>query len=171
MKARVSRSFRVKTVQTDLYQTVDLVQSQTKALPAGVTPLRLASSERLPKVKLPEDNPLTVEGVALGRRLFNEPRLSRNNAQSCASCHDPARAFTDGQSHSLGTDGQAGRRNAMSLVNLAWAPEFFWDGRAKALREPPLIPIPDAHEMNGTLGHASAKLVAHLQDPAQFKAP
>ena len=170
LKDRVTRSFRVKTVQTDLYQTVDLVQSQTKALPAGVTPLRLSISERLPKVKLPEDNPLTVEGVELGRRLFNEPRLSRNNAQSCASCHDPAKAFTDGQSHSLGTSGQAGRRNAMSLVNLAWAREFFWDGRAKSLREQVLMPIQDAHEMNETLDHAIAKLEADRQYPAQFKA-
>ena len=170
LKDRVTRSFRVKTVQTDLYQPVDLVQPQAKPLPPGVTPLRPSISERLPKVKLPEDNPLTVEGVALGRRLFNEPRLSRNNAQSCASCHDPAKAFTDGQSHSLGTGGQAGRRNAMSLVNLAWASEFFWDGRAKSLREQVLLPIQDAHEMNETLPEAMAKLEADRQYPAQFKA-
>src|SRR2546429_5805389 len=120
LKKKKTRSLRVKTGQTDLYQPLDLVQSHTNALPPGVTPFRLSISERLPKVKLPEDNPLTVEGVELGRRLFNESRLSRNNAQSCASCHDPAKAFTDGQSHSIGASGQEGRRNAMSLVNLAW---------------------------------------------------
>ena len=170
MKARVSRSFRVKTVRSDLYQMADSAQPQTRSLPPGVKPFQLSISERLPKVKLPEDNPLTVEGVELGRRLFNEPRLSRNNAQSCASCHDPAKAFTDGQSHSLGTGGQAGRRNAMSLVNLAWASEFFWDGRAKSLREQVLLPIQDAHEMNETLQGAMAKLEADRKYPAQFKA-
>ncbi|PYK60740.1 MAG: hypothetical protein DME21_10910, partial [Verrucomicrobia bacterium] len=81
MKARVSRSFRVKTIQSDLYQMADSAQPRARPLPSGVTPLRLSISERLPKVKLPEDNPLTVEGVELGRQLFNEPRLSRNNAQ------------------------------------------------------------------------------------------
>jgi cytochrome c peroxidase len=170
LKDRVTRSFQVKTVQTDLYQPADLVQPQVKSLLAGVTPLQLSISERLPKVKLPEDNPLTVEGVELGRRLFNETRLSRNNGQSCASCHDPARAFTDGQSHSLGTSGQQGRRNAMSLVNLAWGSEFFWDGRAKSLREQVLLPIQDAHEMNETLDRAIAKLEADREYAAQFKA-
>jgi len=170
LKDRVTRSFAVKTVRTDLYQPADLVQPKAKLLPAGVTPFRLSVSERLPKVKLPEDNPLTVEGVGLGRRLFNEPRLSRNNAQSCASCHEPAKAFTDGQSHSLGVGGQRGRRNAMSLANLAWADGFFWDGRAKSLREQVLLPIQDAHEMNETLDRAVAKLEADNQYPVQFKA-
>jgi cytochrome c peroxidase len=169
LKARVARSFAVKTVQTDLYQPLDLVQPKAKSLPAGVTPFWLSVSERLPKVKLPEDNPLTIEGVELGRRLFNESRLSRNNAQSCASCHDPTKAFTDGQSHSLGTSGQRGRRNAMSLANLAWASEFFWDGRAKSLREQVLLPIQDSHEMNETLERAIAKLEADNEYPAQFK--
>ena len=58
----------------------------------------------------------------------------------------------------------------MSLVNLAWAREFFWDGRAKSLREQVLMPIQDAHEMNETLDHAIAKLEADRQYPAQFKA-
>lgn len=170
LKDRVTGSFAVKSVQTDLYQPADLLQPKAKSLPAGVTPYRLSVSERLPKVKLPEDNPLTVEGVELGRRLFNESRLSRNNAQSCASCHEPTKAFTDGQSHSLGAGGQRGRRNAMSLANLAWASEFFWDGRAKSLREQVLLPIQDSHEMNETLDRVVAKLEADNQYPAQFKA-
>ncbi|HKS36918.1 MAG TPA: MbnP family protein [Verrucomicrobiae bacterium] len=170
LKDRVTRSFAVKSVRADLYQPPDLVQPKAKLLPAGVTPVRLSVSERLPKVKLPEDNPLTVEGVELGRRLFNEPRLSRNNTQSCASCHDPTKAFTDGQSHSLGDGGRRGRRNAMSLANLAWANEFFWDGRAKSLREQVLLPIQDSHEMNETLDRAVTKLEADDQYPAQFKA-
>lgn len=170
LKDRVARSFRVKSVQTDLYQPLDSVQPPTTALPGGATPFRLPVSERLPKVKWPVDNPLTIEGVELGRRLFRDPRLSQNNAQSCASCHDRSKAFTDGRISSVGASGQRGRRNAMPLVNLAWAREFFWDGRAKSLREQVLLPIQDAHEMNETLDRAVAKLEADHDYPLQFKA-
>jgi len=167
---RVASAFKVAGVRTDLYQPIDATQPLARTLPAGTTPFRLNISDRLPKVKLPEDNPLTVQGVELGRRLFHEARLSRNDAQSCASCHDRAKAFTDGLSHSLGTSGQLGRRNAMPLVNLAWAKDFFWDGRAKSLREQVLLPIQDAHEMNETLDRALAKLKSDSDYPAQFKA-
>jgi cytochrome c peroxidase len=121
-------------------------------------------------VQLPNDNPLTVDGVALGRRLFNDARLSRDNAQSCASCHDPSKAFTDGRPNSIGANGDRGRRNAMPLVNLAWAKEFFWDGRAKALREQVLMPIQDAHEMNEKLDAVVAKLASDRDFPVLFRA-
>ncbi len=170
LKERVAHSFRVKSVQTDLYQPKDLVQPSPRLMPDGTTPFHLNISERLPKVKLPADNPLTVEGVELGRRLFHDARLSQNNAQSCASCHDRSKAFTDGRSFSLGVNGDAGRRNAMPLVNLAWAQEFFWDGRAKSLREQVLLPIQDAHEMNETLSRVVVKLSAEHDYRTQFKA-
>ncbi len=170
LKDRVRQSFAVKSVQTDLYQPKALVQGSTQPPPAGTTPFPLTISERLPKVRLPEDNPLTVEGVELGRRLFHDPRLSKNNSQSCATCHEPAKAFTDGRRQSPGESGQIGRRNSMPLVNLAWGKEFFWDGRVKSLREQVLLPIQDAHEMNETLERAVAKLATEGDYPAQFQA-
>jgi cytochrome c peroxidase len=170
LKATATRSFAVESVRTDLYQPTAVVQPVAKTAPPGATPYHLAISERLPKVKLPEDNFLTEEGVELGRRLFSEPRLSRDNSQSCASCHEPARAFTDGRPQSIGASGDRGRRNAMPLVNLAWAREFFWDGRARTLREQVLMPIQDAHEMNETLERVVTKLAADANYPAQFKA-
>ncbi len=169
LKRNVERSFGVKSVHSDLYQPKTVVQNSTEQPPDGTTPFSLTISERLPKVKLPEDNPLTVEGVELGRRLFHDTRLSKNNSQSCATCHDRSKAFTDGRSHSLGESGQIGRRNAMPLVNLAWVQEFFWDGRAKSLREQVLLPIQDAHEMNETLERAVAKLKADRDYVAQFQ--
>jgi cytochrome c peroxidase len=105
----------------------------------------------------------------LGRRLFHESRLSKNNSQSCATCHDPTKAFADGRRISLGESGQIGRRNAMPLVNLAWAREFFWDGRAKSLREQVLVPIQDTQEMNETLERVVAKLEAAKEYPKQFQ--
>jgi len=170
LKERVAGSFRVKSVQDDLYQPLDLNPTPLRPLAINATPYRLSLSERLPRVKLPEDNPLTVEGVDLGRRLFHDARLSKNDAQSCATCHDQTKGFTDGQTYSTGATGQTGRRNAMPLVNLAWAKEFFWDGRAKSLREQVLMPIQDAHEMNEKLDRVVARLKADRDYPAQFQA-
>lgn len=166
---RTGKAFRVLETRTDLYQPVEVTNAIAGKLPPGATPYRLGISERLPKVALPADNPLSEEGVTLGRRLFHEPRLSRNNSQSCASCHDQSKAFTDGRAYSLGESGQRGRRNAMPLVNLAWAKEFFWDGRAKSLREQVLLPIQDAHEMNETLERVTTKLRDDSSYAADFK--
>ncbi len=170
LKARVTKSFAVQSVTTDLYQAKTELLSSIQPLPVGTRPFPLNISERLPKVKLPADNPLTIEGVELGRRLFHETRLSRNNSQSCASCHDQAKGFTDGLTRSLGESGQSGRRNAMPLANLAWEKDFFWDGRAKSLREQVLKPIQDAHEMNETLERVTAKLEADQEYRARFQA-
>lgn len=167
---RTTKAFRVIEVRTDLYQPIETTPVIARSIPAGATPFRLNISGRLPKVNLPADNSLTEEGVALGRRLFHEPRLSRNNSQSCASCHEQTKAFTDGRAYSLGESGQRGRRNAMPLVNLAWAKEFFWDGRAKSLREQVLLPIQDSHEMNETLERVTAKLRDDSSYSADFKA-
>ena len=169
LKERVTQSFAVKDVQTDTYQPKVVAQAKTQLPPAGTTPLALNISERLPKVKLPADNPLTVEGVELGRRLFHEVQLSKNNSQSCAACHDQTKSFSEGLSKSIGGSGQIGRRNAMPLVNLAWAKEFFWDGRARSLRDQVLVPIQDAHEMNETLERVVAKLEEAKDYPAQFQ--
>lgn len=169
LKKRVARSFRVKGVEFDLYQKPEPAPSLTRALPAGTTPLPVRISERLPKVNLPEDNALTIEGVALGQRLFEESKLSRSDSQSCASCHERAKGFANDLAHSLGESGQVGRRNAMPLANLAWAKEFFWDGRAQSLRAQVLMPIQDKHEMNETLARVAAKLEADDHYPALFQ--
>jgi cytochrome c peroxidase len=170
LKERVVSALKVKAIHSDLYQETRLSGDASPYLRTNGTAYRLNISERLPKVKLPEDNPLTVEGVELGRRLFNDARLSKDNAQSCASCHDYSRAFTDVRPQSLGATGERGRRNAMPLMNLAWIKEFFWDGRAKSLREQVLMPIQDAHEMNEKLDAVVAKLTADAEYLTQFKA-
>jgi len=70
-------------------------------------------------------NPQTPAGFALGRQLFYEPGLSRDNSTSCASCHSPAQAFTHGDHRvSHGIDGRLGSRNSLALVNLAWNTSF-----------------------------------------------
>lgn len=104
------------------------------------------------------DNPLTVEGVELGRRLFYEKRLSANNSISCASCHQQAHAFADDRAFSPGFDRTPTKRNAMSLTNLLWVRHFFWDGRASSLEAQAVTPMTDPHEMGQSLDSSVRKL-------------
>src|SRR6185503_229470 len=97
---------------------------------SNATPYRFVMSAFFPQPNLPADNPLTDEGVELGRRLFFDSLLSINNSQSCASCHEPEKAFAESRQFSIGAEGATGTRNAMPLLNLAWKSSFFWDGRA-----------------------------------------
>jgi cytochrome c peroxidase len=122
------------------------------------------------RTNLSDDNPLTVEGVELGRRLFYETKLSKNNTLSCASCHQQSRAFTDRRRFSLGYDGTPTKRNSMSLANLLWVQSFFWDGRASSLEAQAQTPLTDPHEMGQSLDSAAAKLNADPQYPPLFAA-
>ena len=96
---------------------------------------------------VPEENPLTAGTIALGRQLFGERRLSRDGTLSCASCHDPKRAFTDGRAVARGVGGEPGTRNVPSLLNRAWGSSFFWDGRATTLEQQALEPILNPREL------------------------
>jgi cytochrome c peroxidase len=107
---------------------------------------------------VPEDNPLTTEKIALGRRLFQDRRLSRDHSTSCASCHDPKRAFSDGRAVAVGVFGRNGRRNAPALVNRGYGRLFFWDGRVRTLEEQVLKPIEDPNEMDLTLAEVSSRM-------------
>lgn len=129
-------------------------------LPARFTPYPLQISAKFPIPALPRDNPLLIERVELGRRLFHEPLLSRDGSQSCSSCHDASHAFADPRRFSLGVNGQPGTRNAMPLFNLAWKSSFFWDGRAPSLRAQALMPIQDHAEMDEQLERVVLKLSA-----------
>jgi cytochrome c peroxidase len=119
--------------------------------------------------ELPTDFPLTNERVALGKRLFNEKRLSRNNSQACASCHKPDSGFSDSRRFSRGAIGGLTKRNAMPLCNLAWKKAFFWDGRAPSLRVQALQPIQDPNEMHESLDRVVSKLERDSSYRADFK--
>jgi cytochrome c peroxidase len=117
----------------------------------------------------PLDNPLTNEGVALGRRLFYDVRLSGNNKLACSHCHQQKLAFTDGMKGSVGSSGNQLAFNAMSLVNLMWGPQhFFWDGRAKSLEEQALMPIVHVDEMDQDIDELIVELKAVDQYQALF---
>jgi cytochrome c peroxidase len=97
---------------------------------------------------IPDDNPLTDEKIALGRQLFSDPRLSRDGTIACTSCHDPARAFSDGRPVAIGVLGRRGRRNAPALINRGYGRAFFWDARVSTLETQVLKPIEDPNEMD-----------------------
>jgi cytochrome c peroxidase len=107
---------------------------------------------------VPEDNPLTAEKIALGRRLFFDRRLSRDSSISCSSCHDPQRAFSDGRAIAVGVFQRKGRRNSPALINRGYGRLFFWDGRVATLEEQVLKPIEDPHEMDLPLSEAAARV-------------
>ena len=95
----------------------------------------------------PDGEPPTKAQVDLGRTLFFDQRLSLNQVQSCATCHNPDLGFSDGQAKGLGTFGKRLGRNSPHLYNLAWSSALFWDGRATTLEEQALGPIQAPGEM------------------------
>jgi cytochrome c peroxidase len=118
------------------------------------------------RFQVPEGNPLTGESVALGRRLFYDPRLSGNNALSCATCHVQRLAFTDGRATGVGISGKPLAFNTMSLANLLWGPRhFFWNGRAASLEEQALIPLQHPDEM----AQDPEQLVSELGEDPQYR--
>ncbi|MBD2770431.1 cytochrome-c peroxidase [Hymenobacter sp. BT664] len=106
----------------------------------------------------PADNPLTVEGVALGRRLFYETALSLDNTVACASCHRQELAFTDGRARAVGVHRAESPRSSMSLANLLWEPRLTWDGVATTLEAQARIPIEKPVEMHQSLAVGAARL-------------
>ena len=122
-------------------------RSKGSERPVGAV-VRIAAPLGLPPVPYPLNNPPTAETIALGRRLFYDTRLSKDNTIACASCHRPDLRFTDARRVSLGVGGVTGVRNAPSLLNAAYSPLLFWDGRAKTLEEQTADPLLGAKEMN-----------------------
>ena len=107
---------------------------------------------------VPEDNPITRSKLELGRKLFHDRRLSRTGAVACASCHDPARAFSDTRPLAVGVFGRVGKRHAPALINRGYGRSFFWDGRITTLEEQVLKPIQDPNEMDLSLAEASSRV-------------
>lgn len=104
--------------------------------------------------------------VALGQMLFFDTRLSRKGEVSCASCHQPLRAFTDGLPLAVGEDKLMGRRRSTPLYAAPFAPSLFWDGRAASLKKQVMGPLHDPREMN----HDAAGAVARLRQNDVYSA-
>ena len=124
----------------------------------------------LPKVQSPTDNPLTKEGIALGRKLFFDPILSADSTQRCSSCHNPKDYFVDDELRfSIGIDNIEGTRNSMPLFNVAYSPKLFWDGNCPTLQDQAVQPVINPVEMHNTWKKAVNDLQNHPSYPHLFK--
>jgi len=164
--ANLPGAFRVHHISALTESEIQAIYPKPLYLPKTYTPYRFEMGATFPIPDLPRDNPLIVERVDLGRTLFYEQQLSRNDRQSCADCHQVTSALGDHKPVAMGAEGQAGTRNAMPLFNLAWKKSFFWDGRAASLREQALQPIQNPLEMHETLTNVVAKLAGARYDYA-----
>jgi cytochrome c peroxidase len=104
----------------------------------------------LPPLMWPSQNPYSAAKVELGRYLYFDRRLSADETVSCASCHDPQKAFTDGAAVSTGIKAQKGNRSAPTVINRAYSLAQFWDGRAATLEEQAKGPMANPLEMGNT---------------------
>jgi cytochrome c peroxidase len=138
---------------------------QQPAQPTGA-PLHVEIPLGLPPEPVPPGNPPTAETVALGHRLFYDTRLSADGTISCASCHNPNRGFTDGQRVAKGIRGQTGTRSAPTLLNSAYYPVEFWDGRASSLEDQAGGPMANPIEM----GQPHEVSVRKLEGDSDYRA-
>lgn len=141
--------------------------AQTSDCPAA-TPLTITVPAGFPEMPEPADNPLTVEGVKLGRLLFYDPILSGDSTQACASCHIQDRAFSDSRPFSKGIRGLPGSRHAPPIVNPAWTGDTFWDGRAHGLEDQATKPVPNEIEMDLPWPAAIERIKNHPDYPDLF---
>lgn len=114
----------------------------------------------LPEITFPPDNQYSAGKALLGKTLFFDPRLSKSDQIACASCHDPELGWCDNRTFSFGHDRQLGIRNAMTIINAAYARNLFWDGRVGSLEEQSQRPVEDQREMSGHMDLAAGKIAA-----------
>lgn len=122
-----------------------------------------------PQMRIPYDNETSEEGIYLGRKLFYDPILSGDNSQSCASCHQQSRAFSDSKRFSVGINGISGSLNASAIINAGWQSSAFWNGRAGSLEEQAVEPVESHIEMNLSWETAVFRLQVHDNYPDEFQ--
>jgi len=132
-----------------IYDTISLYQT---------TPYQIIIPFGFADMIIPFDNQLTIEGVELGKKLFNDPILSANNTLSCSGCHIKSNSFSQNERYSIGIDNIEGFRNASALINLGWNTSFNWDGSANTLEEQAFEPVTNPIEMHSKWGDVESKL-------------
>ena len=146
---------------------------KTDALIAGFDPMTAPKGldPTIWKALVPEDNAPNAARVALGRKLYFDPRLSKDGTVACATCHDATRGFTDLRPASEGIGGKVGRRSSPTTMNAALLTTQFWDGRAARLEDQAILPITNSIEMGQPNGEAVlAAIAADASDGPMFQA-
>jgi len=146
--------------------TGDLIQ-----FPYEPTPFELVVPGHFAPMDIPADNPLTEQGIDLGRHLFYDNILSADSTMACANCHLPEGSFTDNLAVSTGIDDIPGIRSSMSLLNVGYFyTGLFWDGRSTTLEEQALLPVEDPIELHNQWPNLVEKLKIHSSYPEMFRA-
>lgn len=139
------------------------------SIPYNPVPYILDVPDGFPALEQPIDNPMTVDGIRLGRKLFYDPLLSVDSTISCSSCHKVALSFTDGLPKSVGVAGTT-RRGSIGLLNVGFHYSgLFWDGRASTLEQLALMPVEDPIEMAESWDSVELKLKNHPVYPGDFR--
>lgn len=139
-------------------------------IPYNPQPYQLLAPDYYPEMKVPADNPTTLDGARLGQHLFYDPILSADSTMACVNCHLPDKAWTDGLAVSTGIDGIAGKRSSMTLFNVGYYDTgLFWDGRSATLEEQALLPIEDPLELHDDWPNVMIKLKRHYLYPELFR--
>lgn len=140
-------------------------QAEPTTRPAHPTAQLPAVPLGLPPVPVPTDNPITAEKIELGKMLYFDKRLSKDGTVACVTCHDPRTGWTERRAVSEGIGKQLGGRNSPTVINAAYMPVQFWDGRANSLEEQALGPIENPIEM----GNQMEVVVADLAKIPEYK--
>jgi len=145
-----------------------LAPGAAPAAEVGQSPWQRPLPPGFPAPVVPEDNPLSDARVALGELLFADRRLSVTGEHACVSCHDPVRAFTDGQPLAIGARGEKLRRNSPSILYSAWNPSLGWDAPGSATLEAQMLtPLFARHPVELGLAGIEGRVIARLEaDPA-----
>ena len=126
--------------------------------------------EGFPVPRVPFDNPMTPEKVELGRRLFHDPRLSGDGTVSCASCHKPELAYTDGRSRAVGVRGNIHPRSAMSLTNVAYNATLGWDDpNLTRLEDQALVPLFNTQPLEMGVAGREDEVLARFKNDRHYR--
>jgi cytochrome c peroxidase len=133
------------------------------------TPYVIETPYGFPNMSIPSDNPMTVEGVFLGEKLFKDPILSANNTLACIDCHQQNFSFSEPNQFSTGIDNNQGVRNASALINVGWNTSFNWDGSSLTLEQQAFEPVTNPIEMHNSWSNVEIVLNLDSEYPGLFK--
>jgi|688.fasta_scaffold01077_11 cytochrome c peroxidase len=139
-------------------QTSQFAMAMVVCLWSGAWGNDITPPKGLPPVAIPADNPITDAKVELGKQLYFDKRLSKDSTLSCATCHDPAKGWSNGEATAAGFGGARGGRSSPTVLNTAYQKFQFWDGRAGSLEQQALGPIQNPIEMNLPLEELESRL-------------
>ena len=161
-----TRTAPTEAARPATFETRPIPEAGPLAQPKSLDQVGLPAE--LTRQAIPADNPQTPEKIALGEKLFFDGRLSADGSVACSTCHDPARAFTDGKPTLIGVKGRVGQRNSPTILNAFYNKTQFWDGRVNTLEQQAALPIVNPIEMGQPSMDAAVARIAAIEEYHQI---